>query len=154
VPAIIDHGGEVLKFMGDGLLAIFPFADGGSDVRGVCADALSAALKARAAIAALPSLPGVEAGGAVQFGLALHRSEVHYGNIGGGNRLDFTCIGPAVNLAARVEALAGRLGRSVVASRDFAHACGGGLTPIGEFVLPGFTSPASVYGLADEAASP
>jgi len=150
VPAILDHGGEVLKFMGDGLLAIFPFPRDGTDARRICARALAAALEARAAIAALPSLPGVEGDAPLQFGLALHCGEVLYGNIGGGNRLDFTCIGPAVNLAARLEALAGRLGRSIVASREFANSCGGGLAPIGQFNLPGFAAAASVFGLAGE----
>ena len=58
-----------------------------------------------------------------RFGLALHVGQVLYGNIGGGNRLDFTCIGPAVNLAARLEKIAGRLNRTVVASADFAAIC-------------------------------
>src|SRR5208282_5973974 len=76
VPAILDHGGEVLKFMGDGLLAIFPFPRDGTDARRICARALAAALEARAAIAALPSLPGVEGDAPLQFGLALHCGEV------------------------------------------------------------------------------
>ena len=90
VPAIAKHGGEVLKFIGDGFLAIFPIATGAENPREVCLSALGAAQEARAAIAADP----IE--GDVRFGLALHVGEVLYGSIGGGNRLDFTCIGPAV----------------------------------------------------------
>ena len=56
-----------------------------------------------------------------RFGLALHAGEVMYGNIGGGNRLDFTCIGPAVNLAARLEKVAAKLGETIVASAAFAR---------------------------------
>jgi adenylate cyclase len=152
VPAILAHGGEVLKFMGDGLLAIFPLVGGEADKRRICEEALAAAGEARAQIAALADFATDDAHSAPRFGLALHRGEVLYGNIGGGNRLDFTCIGPAVNLTARLETLAGRLGRSVVASRDFAASCGAGLVSIGEFELPGFANPENVFGLAEEGA--
>ena len=70
--------------------------------------------------------------------------------IGGGNRLDFTCIGPAVNLAARLEKLAGKLGRSVTVSSDFAAHCALPLTRLGEFALRGFPAEQIVYGLADD----
>lgn len=145
VPAILEHGGEVMKFMGDGLLAIFPID--GAAPEGVCAGALAAALEARAAVAAMD---GTENGDRLRFGLALHLGEVLYGNIGGGNRLDFTCIGPAVNLAARLEKLAGRLGRTILASSDFARLCGPGLAPAGEFTLAGFAATQTVFGRADE----
>ena len=74
-----------------------------------------------------------------------------YGNIGGGNRLDFTCIGPAVNLAARLEKIAGRLGRTVVASNGFAGICRGVWSDLGEFPIAGFSKAERVYGLMDEA---
>ena len=143
VPAILDHGGKVLKFMGDGLLAIFPIAGHRSEAREVCQEALAAACEARGNVAALDS---------VRFGLALHLGEVLYGNIGGGNRLDFTCIGPAVNLAARLEKLAAKLGRVILASSEFARHCQPDLLPLGEFALPGFTAPERVFGLGDDAA--
>ena len=63
----------------------------------------------------------------VRFGLALHVGQVMYGNIGGGNRLDFTCIGPAVNLAARLEKVAAQLGQTIVASAEFAAQCAGAI---------------------------
>ncbi|MCW5744844.1 MAG: adenylate/guanylate cyclase domain-containing protein [Alphaproteobacteria bacterium] len=147
-PAIVEQGGEVLKFMGDGLLAIFPIAADGGDVAAVCRRALAAALTARANVAALDGAPTDD--NAPRFGLALHIGEVIYGNIGGGNRLDFTCIGPAVNMAARIEKLAGGLHRSVLTSADFARHCGGGLTSVGKFPLAGFSVAQEVYGLADE----
>src|SRR5271169_1618770 len=79
VPPILDHGGEVLKFMGDGLLAIFPIG-ARSDSANVCAAALEAAHGARANVAALHSAPGEDVN--VRFGLALHVGDVLYGNIG------------------------------------------------------------------------
>ena len=123
VPAILAHGGEVLKFMGDGLLAIFPLG-AESDPASVCQAALAAAAETRAAVAALGDWPRLAPSAGPRFGLALHVGELLYGNIGGGRRLDFTCIGPAVNLAARLEGLASRLGRTTLLSADFARHCG------------------------------
>jgi adenylate cyclase len=151
VPAIVAHGGEVLKFMGDGLLAIFPTADDGSDEQTVCLAALEAARAARTAIRALTYPTATEATNNVGFGLALHIGDVLYGNIGGSNRLDFTCIGPAVNLAARLEKLTGGLGRSILASPEFAQHCPEQWDDIGEFAVAGFARAPRVFGLRDEA---
>jgi adenylate cyclase len=142
VPTIHEGGGEVLKFMGDGLLAIFPIADEG-DAAAVCRRALTCALTARDRIAELPRTENAEG---TRFGLALHTGEVMYGNIGGGNRLDFTCIGPAVNLAARLEKVAAKLGATIVASADFARHLPGELVHRGEFPVAGFAAPQTVYG--------
>ena len=118
VPVILDHGAEVLKFMGDGLLAIFTIT---GDETEVCKRALVAARQAQANIAELSvsAMPGL------RFGLALHIGDVLYGNIGSGNRLDFTCIGPAVNFAARMEKLAGELGDRRVHPRRLQRAAAG-----------------------------
>lgn len=150
VPAITDAGGEVLKFIGDGLLAIFPIA-GAADPADVCGRALVAARQARASVAALAP---ADAGNCEPpgFGLALHLGRVSYGNIGGGNRLDFTCIGPAVNLAARIETLTGRLGRSILASAAFARHCRDDFAALGAFALPGIDAAQPVFGLTDETA--
>jgi adenylate cyclase len=86
----------------------------------------------------------------MRFGLALHLGDVLYGNIGSGNRLDFTCIGPAVNLAARLEKIASQLGRSVVASEAFAGHAPNKLVPLGTFPLAGFQAPQHAFGLADD----
>ena len=145
VPAIVKHGGEVLKFMGDGLLASFPII-GDEHARQVCDNALAAAHEARAAIASSSSVEGD-----VRFGLALHVGEVLYGNIGSGNRLDFTCIGPAVNLAARIEKLTGELDRTILASEEFERDCSSRFVPVGEFELRGFGLARTVFGLTDEA---
>ena len=94
-----------------------------------------------------PRSPRVEG---LRFGLALHLGDVLYGNIGSGDRLDFTCIGPAVNLAARLEKIAARQGRAVVASAEFARNCGAALTPLGEFELAGFHDKQPAFALADD----
>ena len=150
VPAIREQGGEVLKFMGDGLLAIFPVEQ--ADNRAVCARVLAAARAVEATVRDA-DWGGLEAPGGVHFGVALHIGDVLYGNVGSANRLDFTCIGPAVNLAARIEALSGEIGRTILASADFALQCPkeieqGGLTPLGSFALKGVTVPQLVYGVA------
>jgi adenylate cyclase len=143
IPAITRNGGEVLKFIGDGLLAIFPVNGTGAES---CAAALAAAEEASAAVATMATAPDI-ALHRVRFGVALHLGEVEYGNIGGKKRLDFTCIGPAVNLAARLEQLAGRLGRTIVASSAFSRHCAPPLLPLGEFTLPGFARSETVFSV-------
>jgi adenylate cyclase len=153
VSAIRSHGGEVLKFMGDGLLAVFPIDEYVGDSRQVCSRVLEAARESRASVEAMH----FPVGGAVErfrFGVALHVGKILYGNIGGGNRLDFTCIGPAVNLAARLEKIAGRLHRTIVASEGFAGICAGGWAELGEFPIAGFSKAERVYGLLDESPAP
>ena len=149
VSAIRSHGGEVLKFMGDGLLAVFPIAEQPGDTEEVCAQVLEAARESRASVAAM-EYPIGETVERFRFGLALHVGKILYGNIGGGNRLDFTCIGPAVNLAARLEKIAGRLHRTIVASAPFARASAGEWDDLGDFPIAGFARAERVYGLADE----
>jgi adenylate cyclase len=149
VSSIKAHGGEVLKFMGDGLLAVFPIDEYVGDVRQVCSRVLEAARESSASVEAM-HFPIGETVERFRFGVALHVGRILYGNIGGGDRLDFTCIGPAVNLAARLEKIAGRLHRTVVASERFAGICAGGWSDLGEFPIAGFSKAARVYGLLDE----
>src|SRR6266700_3540314 len=152
VPVLRKHGGEILKFMGDGLLAVFPIARDGGNLAEVCGRVLDAAREARSGVGTM-EYPHSESVERFRFGVALHIGGILFGNIGGSNRLDFTCIGPAVNLAARLEKIAGRLGRTVVASAAFAGASGGGWIELGEFPIAGFSAPQRVYGLLDEAPS-
>jgi adenylate cyclase len=153
VPAIARHGGEVLKFIGDGLLAIFPITDREADVRQVCREALAAAEEARINIDAIDTTKSVKDAGDVRFGIALHVGHVLYGNIGSGDRLDFTCIGPAVNLTARLEKLTARFGRTIVTSADFARHSHTSLELLGEFPVAGFSAPQAVFGLPGETAT-
>src|SRR6201747_1947711 len=151
VEAITRRGGEVLKFMGDGLLAVFPVAADDGNAAEICEQVLEAVRECRASVADLTYSEGGHTVESFRFGLALHIGTVLYGNIGGGNRLDFTCIGPAVNLAARLEKIAGSLHRTVVASASFVEACAkGSWTDLGEFPIAGFSKVQRVYGLAGE----
>jgi adenylate cyclase len=132
--AVAEQGGEVLKFIGDAMLAIFPI---GADAARTCGAALIAAERAQAALIAEnrrrsdAGLPGIE------YGLALHVGDVMYGNIGSDTRLDFTVIGPAVNLTARLESICARLGRPLLLSRDFVEVGGISAQSLGTFPLKG-----------------
>ncbi|MBI3507446.1 MAG: adenylate/guanylate cyclase domain-containing protein [Proteobacteria bacterium] len=134
VPAIVGQGGEILKFIGDGVLAIFPITET-RDAKAACAAALAAA---RATLAA-----GTGSNGRV--GMALHVGEAAYGNIGAGDRLDFTIIGRDVNLLARIEKLCGLLDRPIVMSADFAAQIEAPTRALGEFELKGFAGKFGVY---------
>ena len=148
VSAIKDHGGDVLKFMGDGLLAVFPISEQERDMREVCARVLEAARQTRASVDALQYRIG-DTFEHFRFAVALHMGKLLYGNIGGGNRLDFTCIGPAVNLAARLERIAAGLNREVVSSAAFARLCEHNWADLGEFPIAGFSKAERIYGLAE-----
>jgi adenylate cyclase len=149
VPVIREHGGEILKFMGDGLLAVFPIARDGGNLGEVCGRVLEASRRARANVGAM-HYPNGNAVEHFRFGVALHIGDILFGNIGGMSRLDFTCIGPAVNLAARLEKIAGHLHRTVVASAAFAGACHDDWLDLGEFPIAGFSESQRVFGLRDE----
>jgi adenylate cyclase len=148
VNAVSAEGGEVLKFIGDGMLAIFELRDG-DNVALRCAAALSAARTARAAVAARNPERLAAGLAEIRYGLALHLGEVTYGNIGAPNRLDFTVIGPAVNHATRIEKVAAQLDRRIVTSASFAAAAEIPLTSLGTHSLPGVVEPQEVFTLPD-----
>ena len=142
--ALDANGGEVLKFIGDALLAIFPILDD-DDQPSVCARALAAAENAQAALAAVNAARADAGEARIEYGIALHVGDVMYGNIGGENRLDFTVIGPAVNLAARIEGLCRDLGRPVLLSASFVAASGLAAQHLGAFALKGLSAPQQIY---------
>ena len=146
VGPIERHGGEVLKFMGDSVLAVFPLSDGG-DQTVVHRAALAAAREGIAAVQALSRTWLARTHRPIGCGVALHVGEVSYGNIGAADRLDFTVIGPAVNLAARLEQLTRRVGTRLVLSEEFARALGETVVPLGEFALKGISKSQLVFGL-------
>lgn len=146
--AVMDHGGEVLKFIGDGLLAVFPFAAFGGE-----RDAAKAALAAsRAAVAAMDDLNAddnqlgdIEGWRPLRSGIALHRGAVFFGNVGAPQRLDFTVIGKAVNTASRVEGLSKSLGRPVLITGDVAGLLDEELEGLGEHALRGLAEPVEIF---------
>ncbi|MCA1405005.1 adenylate/guanylate cyclase domain-containing protein [Ensifer sp. IC3342] len=144
--AIHAFGGEVLKFMGDGLLAIFPVSSTPAEA---CGAALRAIVAARAGMAHLDATREAQGLPPLPFGVALHLGEILWGNIGAADRLDFTAIGPAVNLVSRLEGLCRPLGRSVLISGAVAAEITTPLVPLGEHVLRGIATPCAVFTLPD-----
>ena len=139
---IARRGGEILKFMGDGLLAIFPLSEPKA-----CANLLHAVAEARQAMIALNEANGKTGRAPLNYGIGVHVGDVMYGNIGSRSRLDFTVIGPAVNMASRMETLTKQLGKQVLLSRDFADLVKGDfdLEPVGEHPVRGFAEPIELF---------
>jgi adenylate cyclase len=139
--AITSHGGEILKFVGDGLLAIFPVAVP-ADAERAAGNALAAA---KEALAALREQAPPEGEPPLEIVIALHYGTVIYGNVGSVDRLDFTVIGPAVNLTSRIEAVAKSRDLTLVVSDDFAAAYGKPLTSLGRHQLRGLDQPHELF---------
>jgi adenylate cyclase len=139
---IARHGGEILKFMGDGLLAIFPLSQPSA-----CANLLHAVAEACQAMIALNENNGETGRAPLNYGIGVHVGDVMYGNIGSRTRLDFTVIGPAVNMASRLEALTKELGRPVLLSRAFADMVHSDfdLERLGEYPVRGFNDPIELF---------
>jgi adenylate cyclase len=139
---IARHGGEILKFIGDGLLAIFPLSEPGA-----CANLLHAVSEARQAMTALNQKNGETGRAPLNYGIGVHVGDVMYGNIGSSTRLDFTVIGPAVNMASRLETLTKQLGRTVLLSRAFADFIKNDfeLESVGEHPVRGFNDPIELF---------
>jgi adenylate cyclase len=146
--AVHAFGGEVLKFIGDGILAIFPIV--GGSPRSACNAALRAVSAACVGMAhldrerfqkGLPPLP---------FGVALHLGEMIWGNIGAADRLDFTAIGPAVNLVTRPEGLCRPLGKTVLVSGALAAEADAPVIALGRHELRGIAAPCEIFTLPND----
>lgn len=154
--AIESHGGQILKFMGDGLLAIFPVEDAAFR-HYACRQALEAAVDAHAAVAKINAARAAANAPILRFNVALHVGVVVYGNIGSATRLDFTCIGPAVNLTVRIEGIAANLGVPVVMSAAFASVVResrAAVVSLGKHSVKGLMAPPEVFTLAELAPAP
>ena len=145
--AIHAFGGEVLKFIGDGILAIFPVV--GGTPRGACDAALRAVSAARVGMAHLDEQRLRQGLQALPFGAALHLGEILWGNIGAADRLDFTAIGPAVNLVSRLEGLCKPLRKTVLVSGALAAETETPLIALGMHALRGIASPCEVFTLQE-----
>jgi adenylate cyclase len=141
---IQEAGGEILKFIGDAVLAVFPVED---DARAACRTAFAAANKALEAVAELNGARAGLGASPLQLGMALHLGEVMYGNIGSRERLDFTVIGAAVNEASRIEGLCKEVGASLLLSSSFVEALGAGdqVASAGTFPLKGVGHAVEVF---------
>jgi adenylate cyclase len=147
--AVHAFGGEVLKFIGDGVLAIFPVI--GGTPRGACDAALRAVSAARVGMAHLDEQRLRQGLPVLPFGAALHLGAILWGNIGAADRLDFTAIGPAVNLVSRLEGLCKPLRETVLVSGALAAETETPLIALGTHTLRGIASPCAVFTLPNPA---
>ncbi len=150
--AVMAEGGEVLKFIGDGLLAVFPHAafKGEREAAEAALAAAEAALRALEELNAdaPPELAGLEGWQPLRTGIALHEGEVFFGNVGAPERLDFTVIGRAVNTASRVETLTKSLGRPILVTGPVAARLDRRLDDLGRHALRGLAEPLSIFSPA------
>jgi adenylate cyclase len=154
VSAVEAAGGDVLKLMGDGTLAIFKAEDAGK----ACRSALAAEADMRRRIAALGERRRADGRPATAVYLGLHIGDVFYGNIGSNDRLDFTVVGPAVNEASRIASMCRSVDRAVVLSSDFAAATPeperSMLVSVGRFALRGVSRARELFTLDPALAGP
>jgi adenylate cyclase len=148
VTPVAARKGETLKFMGDGVLAIFPAADD-DDFSEASVQALEAALEGLERLGHINKIRRDSDQPEVRIGIGLHLGEVIFGNVGAADRLDFTVIGPAVNLASRIEGLTKRLLRPILVSSAFARICPRPLVSLGFHPLRGLFEPEEVFGLPE-----
>jgi adenylate cyclase len=145
---IEERRGEVLKFIGDGMLAIFP-AEDDDDFSLSSVHALEAATEGLARLDVVNQARRAAGRSELKIGIGLHLGEVIYGNVGSSSRLDFTVIGPAVNLASRIEDLTKRLRRPMLFSSAFARTCPRPLVSLGFQPVRGLSEPEEVFGLPE-----
>jgi adenylate cyclase len=143
--AVGAQGGEVLQFIGDAALAIFPVGPGGR--RDACRAALHAARAALDAIEIVNAQRQRDGQATIRFGIGLHVGEVSWGNVGGADRLGLNVIGPAVNRTARIESLTKEVGLPLLLSADFAAALDAPSRSVGSFTLKGVPEPQTVYAV-------
>ena len=145
VSAIRDQGGDVLKLIGDGVLAIFTSDDSGK----ACAAAINAVLAAEQGTAALNERRAAEQLPTTRMYVGLHIGEVFFGNIGSPDRLDFTVVGPAVNETSRIAAMCRSVDQKMLVSAPFAIALGTGarLVSVGRYALRGVKQPQELFTL-------
>jgi adenylate cyclase len=143
--AVLDHGGEVLKFIGDAILAIFPIVD--PDSPEAAEHAIDAAQDARHRITLHNQQAAEQGAKAIGFGIGMHIGNLMYGNIGTPGRLDFTVIGSAVNEASRIEGMCKALDQNILLSAEFARHFPTRLVSLGRHTLRGVSTPQELFTL-------
>ena len=147
--AVLDQGGQILRFIGDAALAIFPIDDvtDESGLQTACDQAIAAAHEASSRINTVNRRRVAEYEPALGYGIALHVGDVTYGNIGTGSRLEFTVIGEAANLAARIESMCKYLDEPVLLSAKFADCIPDQFVSLGQHSLKGINEPQEIFAL-------
>ena len=148
VRPVVARGGQVLKYLGDGLLATFELRSDVADT--LCGHALAAAEESLASVRRLNQERSAANQPIMELDIALHLGDVLYGNVGAADRLDFTVIGPAVNEASRIEILCGALGRNLLISEAFVAAatgCAARLVSVGRHALRGVSRAQELFTL-------
>jgi len=143
--AVADAGGEILSFIGDGFLAIFPSGRNQKESSEACKLALSAALEATHRMTEANRQRAARDEAALGYGLSLHIGNVMFGNVGLAERLSFSVFGSAVNEVARLESLTKKFATPIVASEEFKGYCGGTWEALGSESLRGVHKPMAVY---------
>ncbi len=143
--AVLNHNGEVLRFVGDAVLANFPIRDVAAGAYDACERAIAAARQARDRLAALNRERTAAGVPPLDFGLPLHIRDLMYGNIGVHERSEFSVVGRAANEVARLEGLTRRLKRCVLASREFAQHVSATWESLGQHQLRGVGEPIEVF---------
>lgn len=148
IPIIEKNGGEVLKMLGDGILAVFPYEE--NNKRRIGFKALIAVREAFAQLIQLNAKRKEDNQHQILHGVGIHLGEIMYGNIGSNDRLDFTVIGEAVNLTSRIAGMCGDLKKAVLASEEFAKEIAVTWEEIGEHRLKGIAIPRKIYAIPEE----
>ena len=149
--AVSARGGEILRFIGDAMLIVFPITDEVSR-REACIAALESAMDAQASLAVENHRRRRQGDPEIAFGVGLNVGEVIYGNVGALDRLDFTVMGPAVNRTARLESLTKALGHAVCVSALFAAECDAPMLDLGEHAMKGIAEPQRVFAPQEQGA--
>lgn len=148
--AVLAHSGEVLRFIGDAVLAIFPIRDSSTTASDACRSALAAVHDADGRLVQVNHDRAATDKDALSFGLGLHLGDVMYGNIGVPERVEFSVIGPAANEVARLEGMTKELNRHVLMSGEFAQHVPGDCQSLGQHKLRGVGTPLELFTLSGQ----
>ena len=146
--AVTARGGEIMRFIGDAMLIVFPI-DGDMCQRTACNAAIDSAIDAQSTLASLNHRRRRHGEPEIKFGVGLNVGEVVYGNVGAPDRLDFTVMGPAVNRTARLESLTKTLGNNILFSQQFAELIDTPSTYLGMHKMKGIAATQAVYAVCD-----
>jgi adenylate cyclase len=148
--AVLEHGGEVLRFVGDAVLAVFEINEPETSIAAACNRAYQAARSALAARTELDRVRQARGEPIIEFGIGLHYGEVMYGNIGVPTRLEFSVIGSAANEVSRIEDLCKRIGQPLLVSKRFAREVEAPWISMGTYDLRGISQLAEIFALAPD----